>query len=187
MCLGLSWPEVLLNGNRYQPPVLSVQDPANSPSGLQRRIDVHSFFCTSLATLSFYPSITCHIYFAWLCIVSRSVTLLFPSLLSSLLVLIFTEMYQRIKTCTQLKKHLLFFYFSLFPATCFLSSPCQLIYTMTNEQQRHTMNLKTRIIKIQWDERNRPHICHVKFQLLTLCHSLIYQWWVWILILSGTV
>lgn len=102
-------------------------------------------------------------------------------------VLTFTEMYQRIKTYTQLKKLLVFSCFSLFPTTCFLSSPCQVIYTMTNELWRHAMNLKTPIIKNQWDERDRPHISHMKFQLLLLYDSLIYQWWAGILILGGTV
>lgn len=114
-------------------------------SGLQKRIDVHSFFYTSLATLSFYPSISCHIYFAWLCIVSGPVTLLFSSLLSSSLCPYFHRNVSKNQGMHPPEKALT--YFSLFPTTCFLSSPCQVTYTMTNELWRHAMNLKTPIIK----------------------------------------
>lgn len=190
ICLGLSWSAVLLNGNRYQPPVLSVQHPAHSSSGLLKK-KKNSFFIAFFylsgnpVILSKYqlPYIFCiTVYHVKVCDLAalQSAELLTLSLLSQKCV-------KKSGHAPRWKSLYLFSYFSLFPTACCLSSLCQLIYIMTNELQRHAMDLKTPIIKYQWDERDRPHLCHVKFQLLILCNSLIYQWWAWIPILGGTV
>lgn len=140
-----------------------------------KRTDVHSFFLPLLHP--WLPvQILVALYILHDCVLCQGLwPCCSPVCWAPLFVLTFTKMYWRIETCTQLRKLLLNFSFSLFPTPCFPSNPCQLIYTMaamkTNELQRHAMKLKTPTIQIQWDERNRPHICHMNFQPLTLYHS----------------
>lgn len=113
-----------------------------------------------------------------------------PVCWAPLFVLTFTKLYWRIKICTQLKKILLSVSCILLTTPCFPPNSYQLMYTMaamkTNELQRCTVNLKTPIIQIHRDKRNRPHICHLNFHPFILIHSPIYQQWAQVLILEGS-